>query len=153
MKESVDDKLALDVVTRTSCNGMYTEEFKQHLEDESTSIIGEVKELLSKLGTHYQREILDIVINVDRIQHYYFDNNKYKGIEETILGLDLFKNELYELGVIDYGIIENRTEPKEEFYLIVQDKLERLKTELSQLLFDTKQEVKPRTRPRPAWPA
>lgn len=143
MKPSVDDELALDVVTRTSCNGMYTEEFKQQLEDSSTRIVGEVKELLSKLGTHYQREILDIVINVDRIQYHYFDNRQYKGIEETILGLDLFKNEMYELGAIDYGTIETRTEPKEEFYLIVQNELERLKSELSELLFDTKQEVKP----------
>ena len=143
MKPSVDDELALDVVTRTSCNGMYTEEFKQHLEGASTRIVGEVKEFFTKLGTHYQREILEIVINVDRIQYHYFDNRQYKGIEETVLGLDLFKNEMYELGAIDYGTIETRIEPKEEFYQIVQNELEQLKSELSELLFDTKQEVKP----------
>jgi hypothetical protein len=138
MKPSVDDEMALDVVTRTSCNGMYSEEFKQHFEDVSTGIVREVKELLSKLGTHYQREILEIVINVDRIQCHYFDNHQYKGIEETILGLDLFKSEMYELGAIDYGTIETRTEPKEEFYLIVQNELERLKTELTELLFENR---------------
>ncbi len=146
MKPSVDDELALDVVTRTSCNGMYKEEFKQHLEDVSTRIVREVNELLSKLGTHYQREILEIVINVDRIQHHYFDNRQYKGIEETILGKDLLKNEMYELGAIDYGTIEIRTEPKEEFYMIVQSELERLKAKLSELLFDEKQSIKPITK-------
>lgn len=148
MKRSptTDDESTFDVITRTSCNKMFTEEFEQHISSVVDDILYESKELLSKLGTHYQREILDIVVHTDRILNYYFTNNQYKGIEETVQGFDLFNNEMYQLGMMDYDKIETRTEPKEEFYLILITQIERLKSELSELLFNEKEEVKPITK-------
>lgn len=141
-----DDESTLDVVTRTTCNGDFVEEFKHRIETTVNDIVKESKELLSTLGTYYQREILEIVIHVDRIKYHYFNQQHYNGIEETVLGFDLFNNEVYQIGIVDYGVIETRIEPKEEFYQIVLNQLERLKTELSELLFDEKQEVKPITK-------
>lgn len=143
---SIDDSSTFDVVTRVSCNKMFTEEFEQHISSVINTIINESKELLSKLGTHYQREILDIIIHTDRLQYHYFINDEYKGIEEIIKGLDLFNNEMYQLGMMDYDKIETRTEPKEEFYRILITQIERLKSELSELLFNEKEEVKPITK-------
>lgn len=143
MKQSNVQELEIDVLTRNTCNGMYTEEFQKHLEKIKDGIISDAKEKLLALGTYYQKEILEIIIHVDRVNRSYFDKNNYTGIEETVSGMDLRNNEMYNLGAIEYGTIDSRNEPKEEFYLFIQNILDQLKVELSDLLFDVKQEVKP----------
>lgn len=135
-----NDGCTMNVVTRSCCNNMYTEDFSSHLEEISNTIIKENKVLLQKLGTYHQKEI---VLHTDRLQNYYFDNKQYKGIKESVEGFDLQNNKAYQLGAIDYDKVETRLEPKEEFYIIIINQIERLKTELSELLFDEKQEVKP----------
>jgi hypothetical protein len=143
MTQSIQEALLLDVLTRTTCNGKYTEEFKLHLEKINSDILLETNELLIKLGTYYQKEILEIIIHVDRIGYFYFNDNKYTGIEEIVSGMDLFENEMFNEGMIEYGTIKTRNEPKEEFYQIIKNELDLLKSNLSELLFDSKLEVKP----------
>ncbi len=138
-----NDGSTMDVVTRASCNKMRTEEFQEQLNQVVDGIFKESKLFLSKLGTHFQKELLDIVIHVDRLRHHYFDGQQFKGIEETVQGLDLKNNEAYQHGAMDYSKVETRIEPKEEFYAIILNQIEHLKTDLSELLFDEKQEVLP----------
>lgn len=140
---SVNDGSTLDVVTRTSCNDKYTEDFNSNLENIVNSILSDTTELLQKLGTYYQKEVLEIVLHADRIQYHYFDGQQYKGSIETVEGFDLSNNEAYQLGALDYGKVEKRLEPKAEFYTIIVNQIERLKIGLSELLFDEKQEVQP----------
>lgn len=136
----------VDVLSRTSCNGMVTEEFNDALNNAVKSIITESKELLEKLGTHYQKELLPIIIHTDRVMIHFFDGSTYRGIQESISGVDITDNEAYQLGAYEYGVVEKRNESKEEFYSIILKQLELLKSELAQLIFDEKQEVKPITK-------
>ena len=75
---SIDDESTFDVVTRTSCNDLFTEEFEKNLVSTIDQIITSSKQTMTSIGTFYQREILDIIIHADRMQNFYFQDNQYK---------------------------------------------------------------------------
>ncbi len=141
-QHSIEDPSGIDVTRKTICNDLSLLDFKTNFESIVAKIEKSEKANYEKIGKLYKKELLEIVIHLDRMRLNLFGDG-YKGNVLEIPEKRLSENEAYILGALDYRNVIDARETKEEFYKVIAENIDMLKYNLSDLLLSIKKENRP----------
>lgn len=139
-RHSVEDGFGVDVTKKTMCNGLSLSDFKTNFESVVATIEDKEKSTVEKVGQYYKKELLEIVIHLDRMKNNLFGDG-YKGNVLEIPEKNLKEDDAYKLGALDYKNIIDARETKEEFYKIIAESIDTLKMNLTDLLLEENEQT------------
>jgi hypothetical protein len=126
-----------NVTFRSSCNKLVIAEFEEKIKSLGDYIADSELSNLEKFGSDYKKELLDILLSLDRLSYDLFDGIEYKGLLANKPKLDIFDNEAYKNGALEYGKITEVVNDKIEFYKLIQDVFTSLKERLVNEILST----------------